>query len=112
MIRLLKRTWSMAALAVFFVYELVLSSVRVAWAVIAPNPPISPGIIAVPLDVRTDLQITLFANLVSLTPGTLSLDVSEDRRTLYVHDMFVDDPATSSTALKAGMERKVLEATS
>lgn len=111
MIRLVGRAWSWAALAVFFVYELVLSSVRVAWAVIAPGRTIRPGIVAVPLDARTDLQITLFANLVSLTPGTLSLDLSDDRRVLYVHDMFVEDPEASITTLKEGMERKVLEAT-
>ena len=69
-----------------------------------------PGIIAVPIEARTDLEITTLANLVSLTPGTLSLDVSGDRRTLYVHAMFVDDPESIHRDIKNGMERRVLEA--
>ena len=64
---------------------------------------------AVPLDARTDAEITLFANVVSLTPGSLSLEVSPDRRTLYVHAMFLDDPDTFCRELKQGFERRVLE---
>ena len=69
-----------------------------------------PGIVAVPLDARTDFEIMTLANLISLTPGTLSLDVSEDRRTLYVHAMFIDDPDALRREIKQGMERRVLEA--
>jgi multicomponent Na+:H+ antiporter subunit E len=61
------------------------------------------------LAARTDLEITLVANLVSLTPGTLSLDVSDDRRTLYVHVMFMDDIEAVRGAIKDGIERRVLE---
>ena len=67
------------------------SAVRVARDVLSPRLRVRPGVVAVPLDARTDLEITLFANLVSLTPGTLSLDVSPDRRTLYVHAMDLPD---------------------
>ena len=51
-----------------------------------------PAIIIMPLDVKTDAGILLVANLISLTPGTLSLDVSEDRKNLKIHAMFADDP--------------------
>lgn len=47
-----------------------------------------PGVIALPLSARTEMEITLVANLISLTPGTLSLDVSDDRKVLYIHAMF------------------------
>ena len=65
--------------------------------------------VGVPLDATTDAEIALLANLVTLTPGTLSLDVSADRRVLYVHGMFVDDPDELRRAVKQGFERRVLE---
>jgi multicomponent Na+:H+ antiporter subunit E len=64
----------------------------------------------VPLDVKSDVGILLVTNLISLTPGTLSLDVSRDRRTLAVHAMFVDDPDELRDQLKRGMEKWVIDA--
>jgi multicomponent Na+:H+ antiporter subunit E len=95
--------------AIFFAWELVLSNLRVAWDVLTPRAFRRPGVVAVPLTARTDAEITLLANLITLTPGTLSLDVSPDRRTLYVHAMFVDDPERLRRSLKEGFERRVLE---
>ena len=93
----------------FFVGQLVLSSLRVAADVVTPRHRARPGILAVPLEVRTNGEITLLANLVSLTPGSLSLDVSEDRSTLFVHVMFLDDPEAARREIKTGFERRVLE---
>ncbi len=97
-------------LAALFVYELVASSLRVVWDVITPAHRSRPGIVAVPLDAKRDDEILAVANLISLTPGSLSLDLSEDRGTLYVHAMFVDDPDALRRELKSGIERRVLEA--
>jgi multicomponent Na+:H+ antiporter subunit E len=96
-------------LAAYFLWQLVASNLRVLWDVITPQQTSRPGIIGIPLDARTDMEITLVANLVSLTPGTLSLDVSEDRSTLYVHVMFMDDIETVRAEIKNGIERRVLE---
>ncbi|PAY19410.1 Na+/H+ antiporter subunit E [Rhodopirellula sp. SM50] len=93
----------------FFVWQLLLSNLRVAYDVITPHLYMRPGIIAVPLDATTDREITLLANLITLTPGTLSLDLSEDRRTLYVHAMFVDSPDSVRDSIKNGFERRLLE---
>lgn len=97
-------------LAGLFLGELVRSSLSVAWDVITYRHHSRPGILALPLDARTDWEITVFSNLVCLTPGTLSLDVSRDRRTLYVHAMFVSDPERAKRAIKDTLERRVLEA--
>lgn len=105
-----ERVWRVLRLAALFVYELVVSSVRVVWDVITPSHLSRPGIIAMPLDAEGEGEILLVANLISLTPGTLSLDVSPDRKTLYVHAMFVDDPDRLRRELKQGMERWVIEA--
>jgi multicomponent Na+:H+ antiporter subunit E len=93
----------------WFVRELFVSSFRVAIDVLTPAHRMNPGVIAVPLDVETDAEITLVANTISLTPGTLSLDVSEDRRTLYIHAMYIrdGDVEAEKRAIKYDVERRV-----
>ena len=93
----------------FFVYELVLSNLRVAWDVLTPKAYRRPGVVAVPLDAESDVEITLLANLVTLTPGSLSLDIAPDRSCLYVHAMFVDDVEQLRRDVKEGFERRGLE---
>ncbi len=93
----------------YFLKEVVVSSLRVAWDVITPTHYNRPGIVAIPLEARTDLEVTLVANLISLTPGTLSLDVAPDRRTLYIHAMFAENPDAIRREIKEGLERRLLE---
>jgi multicomponent Na+:H+ antiporter subunit E len=95
--------------ALFFIKELIISNVRVAHDIVTPKSHMRPAIVAVPLDVTSDEEITMLANVVTLTPGTLSLDVSPDRRTLYVHGMFVDDPEDFRREIKDGFELRVRE---
>lgn len=95
--------------AAFLVYELVLSNLRIAWDVVTPRAHRRPGIVAVPLDAKSDHEITLLSILVTLTPGTLVVDVSDDRGVMYVHSMFVDDPDEERRKIKDGFERRVLE---
>jgi multicomponent Na+:H+ antiporter subunit E len=77
----------------------------------APASYLCPGVVAIPLDARTDAEITLLANLITLTPGSVSLDLSEDRRVLYVHAMYIDggDVEAYRRSVKEGLERRVLE---
>ncbi|MEM6854042.1 MAG: Na+/H+ antiporter subunit E [Planctomycetota bacterium] len=95
--------------AFFILWQLILSNFRVAYDVITPAANRCPAVIGVPLDVTTDAEITLLANLITLTPGTLSLDVSEDRKILYVHAMFADDREAFCREIKEGFERRVME---
>jgi multicomponent Na+:H+ antiporter subunit E len=96
-------------LLLFFVRELIVANLRVAYDVLTPGYQLRPGVVAVPLDARTDLEITLLANLITLTPGTLSLDVAKDRGELYVHAMYIDDVERVRRQIKEGFERRVLE---
>lgn len=79
------RVLEAARLGLIFLRELWLSSFAVAKAAFARELPSRPAIVAVPIDLRSDLSIAVLANMVTLTPGTCSLHVGEDRRTLYVH---------------------------
>lgn len=93
----------------YFLWEVLLANLRVAWDVVTPQKLRKPAIVAVPLDARTDLEITVLANLVTLTPGSLTVDVSDDRTTLYVHAMFVDDPDKFRREIKEQFEHWVLK---
>jgi len=93
-----------------FLGQLALANVRVARAVLAPLSRLRPAIVAVPLSLDRDAEIALLANLLTLTPGTLSLEVSEDRRTLYVHALGVDDPEVLRREIREGFERRIREA--
>ena len=105
-----KRMLLSARLGAYFLYQLTVSGMRVAWDVITPAHRSRPAIVAVPLDIEEPIQITVLANLISLTPGSLSLDVSPDGKTLYVHEMFADDPDETRRRIKTGFERLVREA--
>jgi multicomponent Na+:H+ antiporter subunit E len=93
----------------FFVFELIKANLRVAHDVVTIRHHMRPGVIAIPLDVQTEAEITLLANLITLTPGTLSLDVSTDGKILYVHAMYIDDQETFIRAVKDGFERRIME---
>ena len=97
------------AFLLFFLYELIKANIQVAYDVITPTFYMTPGIVRVPLDAKTDFEITLLANLISLTPGTLSLDVSEDRKVLYVHSMYIEDKDKFIEGIKNGFERRLLK---
>lgn len=94
---------------VFYAKEVIGGALRVAWDVITPQAHRHTGIVAVPLDVRDDVSVTVLANLISFTPGTLSIDVTPDRRYLLVHAMFIDDVEAFKAKLKHEMERRVME---
>lgn len=104
------RPLKLLSLALLFMKELALSAWRVAVLVASPKLPLKPGIFAFPLKVDRDIEITLLANLITLTPGTLSVDVSEDRRFLYVHALDCADPVGARRDIANGFERKILEA--
>jgi multicomponent Na+:H+ antiporter subunit E len=95
--------------ALFFLKELVVANMRVAYDVLTPEHHMRPGVIAIPLDAKTDTEITMLANLITLTPGTLSLDVSADRKVLYIHSMYIDDIELARRSIKEGLERRILE---
>ena len=95
--------------AFFFLWEVIRANLRVAYDVLSPRQRITPAILAVPLEAKTDAEIALLANLITLTPGTLSLDVSSDRKVLYVHAMYVENIGRFRRQIKEGLERRLLD---
>lgn len=96
-------------LLLYFLKEILLSNAAVARSLLSPVSSLSPGIVAVPLDVKSDAGITVLANLITVTPGSLCIDVSPDRRTLYIHALHVEDPDAFRREVKEGFEKRVKE---
>jgi multisubunit Na+/H+ antiporter MnhE subunit len=102
-----RRTWAGISLAGTFVYDLVVASLAVARIVLAPHPRPMPAIVRVPLDARTDWGVTLFAYLVSMTPGSTCLHVADDRSALFVHFLHAPDENKRAAEIKALFERRI-----
>lgn len=108
--------------ALFYFREIILSNLRVAKDIASivlgrlrlrsrrdmTDMGIRPGVVAIPLEVKTDFQIFLVANLITMTPGTLTIDVSSDRDVLYVHCMYIEDVQAMKRELKDGIEAEVI----
>lgn len=96
-------------LLLFFIWQLILSNLKIAHDVMTPRHLMRPAFVAVPLDAKSDVEIGLLSNLITLTPGTLALGVSPDRTTLYVHALYVADRDELVADIKLGFERRVIE---
>lgn len=106
---IIRRIFASLSFVVFLLKELLLANIQVARSILGPRARLEPCIVAVPLDLRGDFQITLLANLVTLTPGTLSLEVAEDRSVLWVHALHADDAEVLRRDIKEGFERRIQE---
>jgi multicomponent Na+:H+ antiporter subunit E len=102
------RVHRVLGLGAYFFWELVKANFRLALDVATPHFNMKPGIIALPLDATEDGQILLLSMLINTTPGSVALDVSPDRKTLYVHVMYMDTPEAAREEIKQGFERRVL----
>jgi multicomponent Na+:H+ antiporter subunit E len=105
--RVLARLAYLVEFIVFFHWELVLANVRLTRDMLGPLTRLRPGIVAVPLDLTSDAQVTALSNLVTLTPGTLSLDASSDQKVLYVHVANITNIERAIREIKHGFERRI-----
>ncbi|MBO8176302.1 Na+/H+ antiporter subunit E [Aeribacillus pallidus] len=96
-------------LLLIFLKELVLSNIAVLKVIIKPKLDIQPGIFALPTQLTKDWEITMLANLITLTPGTFVIDISEDNKTLYVHAMDVPDVQAAIEGIKNSFEKAIME---
>ncbi len=90
--------------------EIMKANIMVAKIVLQPKIDIKPGIIEVPIRTQTDVGITAIANTITLTPGTLTIDVSDDKKVLYVHSIDATDPEGVASSIRDDLEKYVLEA--
>ncbi|HEY8549303.1 MAG TPA: Na+/H+ antiporter subunit E [Vicinamibacterales bacterium] len=103
-----RRVGHIVELAAYFLAQIVIANIRVALDVLRPRHVIRPGVIALPLDVTTDPEILLLSAMINITPGSVTIDLSDDRRTLYVHVMHMETVEQTIRDIKDGFERRVL----
>ncbi|MCG6897101.1 MAG: Na+/H+ antiporter subunit E [Thiocapsa sp.] len=90
-------------------YDILVANITVARLILAGRKHVSPAFVTVPLALRSDLGISLLANTVSLTPGTVSAWLSPDRTRLVVHGLRVDDPDALIAQIKRRYEAPLKE---
>lgn len=104
-----RRPLRLARYALLVLGDILVANVQVAWLILGPSARLRPAFVQYPLELREDFSITLLASTISLTPGTVSADVSADRRTLLIHALDVDDEAALIAQIKQRYEAPLKE---
>lgn len=105
----LSRVSAVINLLLLFLKELVLSNISVLKHVLKPKLNIRPGIFALETQLTNDWEITILANLITLTPGTLVVDVSLDGKTLYIHAIDIPEKHEAINSIKNTFEKAIME---
>ncbi len=108
--KIIRKLFSILVFIPYYIFEVVSSNMRVAYDILTPANHFSPAIISIPLKPMSDLQLLVLTNLVTMTPGTLTMDVTPDRRQLIVHAMYVRDIDAFVSDFKNNFEPKIRNA--
>lgn len=100
---------ALARLAVCFAWEMIVANFQVAWVILRPRLRVQPALIRLPLELKRDSTITALADMITLTPGTLSVDVTPDRRWLIIHCLNVPDIEGTKRGIKERFEAPLKE---
>ncbi|MGE6629903.1 Na+/H+ antiporter subunit E [Bacillus sp. NPDC077027] len=103
--------YAILKLLIIFIRELLLANLSVLKTIIAPKLDIKPGIFAFRTELKSDWEITTLANLITLTPGTLVIDISDDRSILYIHAMDIEDAEKAIHDIHVSFEEAIKEVT-
>lgn len=107
----LVRVYHIVKLVLIFIRELILSNIEIVKLVYQRKPSFEPGIFAYPTNLKSDWEITLLANLITLTPGSLSVAISEDNKTIFVHAMHIENIEDEISGIKDTFEHAIREVT-
>lgn len=107
----LRRVWALIKLIMLFIVELTKANIDVMKVVLRPKANHKPGIVAVQTSLESDVEITLLAALISLTPGTVSMDFSDDSKTIYIHALDIPNKDELIADIHHSFERAIMEVT-
>ncbi|WP_077703483.1 Na+/H+ antiporter subunit E [Virgibacillus dokdonensis] len=106
-----RRVVKIVSLIFLFIKELLSSNIEIVKLVYSPKPNFEPAIFELPTELKSNWEITLLANLISLTPGTLSVAVSRDNTKLFIHGMDIHDNNEAIDSIKNTFEKAIMEVT-
>lgn len=87
--KLFKKIANLPWFIILYLFRLIKSNINVAHDILTPRFRMTPGIIKIPVEVDTKSQLLALVNLVTMTPGTLTLDLSPDKKYIYIHAMYM-----------------------
>ena len=105
----LKPVWKTIVLAGIFMKELVLANIDVIKIVIQKEIKNEPAFFAYPTELKKDWEITLLSQLITLTPGTIVVAISDDQKTLYIHSIDFSDIDSEISTIKDSFEKAIKE---
>ena len=91
-----------------FLWLMCVANFRVAYFILMPHVRLHPGVIAYPMKCESNVEVTLLAIIVSLTPGTFALDVSDDKKYMYLHTMFTADKEAIIDEIRDHLEKPLM----
>jgi multicomponent Na+:H+ antiporter subunit E len=106
--RYFRKVGSTIEFVLFFIVEVTYATARIAFEIVTPTHHMNPAIVAIPLDTKSRLQTAVLASLITLTPGSFSIEISDDERTLFVHTMYLESPESFRQEIKDKFERRVI----
>lgn len=101
--------WKSLAFAALVAWDVLTANLQVARAVLSPIRRLRPGFATVPIELDDPRAIAVFAHAITLTPGTLTVDVAEDRRSLTIHALDLPDPEATVRGIRERYERRIRE---
>lgn len=105
----IRKPLTLIKLVFVVLYDILASNIIVAYLVLSPNSKLKPSFLIVDLDIQSPLGISLLANTISLAPGTLACDVTQDRKQLILHTLHVDDVEQAIADIKRRYEKPLME---
>lgn len=106
---IIKRPWLLIKYILVVLFEIMVANIVVAKLILGRNNKLNPGFIHYELQLESPVGIGLLANTISLTPGTVSCDLSADRRFLLIHSLHIEDVATIKADIHRKFERPLKE---
>ncbi len=84
------KVFKLLSFVLFYIKEVVISNIIVAYDVLTKKHHMTPGFVGIPVDGLTDRQLLVLSNLLTMTPGSFTIDLSQDKKILYIHAMYID----------------------
>lgn len=105
----IRRPWLLVKYVFVVIYQILVANMMVARLILTNQEKLHPGFLSMPLELTSPLAISLLANTISLTPGTVSCDLSEDQKSLLIHALHIEDADAIITEIKQLFEKPLKE---
>lgn len=106
------RLWAALSLFLFFVKELIVANFVVIAQVLRPKLNVKPGIITYETELETPMQITILTSMITLIPGSVSMEVSADNKSIYIHVFHIDNKEEIIRHIREDLEGRIKEVVS